>query len=318
MEPVGFDAGLMSGLTPDLLQDLLKLTCLLDEKAGVQQSETNSKTAQADATEAAQQAELERKLDEDIARVLGEEERNEEDHNADKRGTTPGRRGSAPLALLEEVENISPPDDEGAAATEAAASASGEGKPDGDGSEDEDTWSDDSDISSVCSCPREQNLDPAKEKSPSPVKEPLTPAIPPPPPTERTKTPPKELELPESAHLQLVEIQLASLRALSALLGHNHYLELLLVPRAHLVKDKSGQPSCSLQSQQACLQEAIRLAMKPLVRRAVQPMPITRPGVSVAQLQRAVVMLQHMAVLTQAESNSNIASKQGEQEALGE
>ena len=119
----------------------------------------------------------------------------------------------------------------------------------------------------------------------------------------------------ETSLLQITEVKLAALRALSAILGHNHYLELLLVPKTK--SHQQDEASCSAagvshDAGQLELQESSRLAMKQLVGRAVQRMPISR-AVTAGDLERAMTMLHHTAVISQAENIAGLQSKKGEQ-----
>ena len=83
----------------------------------------------------------------------------------------------------------------------------------------------------------------------------------------------------------MFQVQLSVLRALHPILSHNHFLEPLLVPRSHLKQGKQVETNLlPALTQQADLQQAIRIAMK----RPVQRMPISR-ALTLSELERTIV-----------------------------
>ena len=98
-ESLAFDATRLSGLTPSLLHDLMKLTCIDDEKHAIhrlrthsaQTPDTTDKLPSSKSSSENQSSKmLEQSLDEDIAKALAAESLENQDHNADKKLPRPG------------------------------------------------------------------------------------------------------------------------------------------------------------------------------------------------------------------------------------
>ena len=113
IDPWPFDSSSFDCLTHNILQDLMKLTFLADEKQlsvnplslrrprqSSVSEDPSSSGKPSNTSSASDKGELERRLDADIARVLGQEDLEEEecmDHNADKK-----KKARAPIACHED------------------------------------------------------------------------------------------------------------------------------------------------------------------------------------------------------------------------
>ncbi|CAH1796720.1 unnamed protein product [Owenia fusiformis] len=95
VDPLPFAASKLTGLTANMLQDLMKLTFITEEKQTQSNKQPKSDT-KSDVKDAKDEASsLEKSLDADIAAALGEEIPQTVDHNADKKID----RASSPLNL---------------------------------------------------------------------------------------------------------------------------------------------------------------------------------------------------------------------------
>ncbi len=111
--------------------------------------------------------------------------------------------------------------------------------------------------------------------------------------------------------LRVALLQLGALKSLAVLLGCSKHIEMLLVPKSNSTMEKSlllkqstvGRP-------QEELQEAMRLIMKQMVKCAVLPSPVRR-SVTIAELERAQMVLYKAAVQHSAEAQTNIKEKKG-------
>ena len=125
-----------------------------------------------------------------------------------------------------------------------------------------------------------------------------------------------KLDISETDLMQMASVQLGALKTLSVLLGCDHYVELLLIPKADLAPEKTAllEPSQKADDE---LQEAMRTIMKQMVKRAVMPSPIKR-NVTLSDLERAQSVLYQMAVHRQAQDASGFSNTKDKFEELKE
>ena len=123
-------------------------------------------------------------------------------------------------------------------------------------------------------------------------------------------------KLTELQLIQIANLQLAALKAVTVLLGSSRYLELLLVPKVRLTEKKGSHlGGATLQTVVVDptaneLRESMRTIMKEMVRKAVLPSPMKRTALLV-DLERAQSMLHKVALMSQAEEGSGLVEKRG-------
>lgn len=319
----------------------MKLTFLDEEQLNVsapegQKAPSPVKQESPTTEKSAGRTELERCLDEEIARVLGEEDDDYDrmDHNADKKFPL---TVEAPLAMPDEAFDspIRAPC-EGAEAMQGheeielaeetlhvecdngmqglvdqivnnvlhGSLSLQPPKPDDDEEEDDD---DSSATFSICSCEGVDREELVKELA---MKESEKEEVNRHEDAGSDKTPVDGGHKPAktSANVDVLQIsymQLGALKALTALLSCNQFMELLLIPKEELWKEKKDgeQP-------QADLQEALRSIMKQLVPHAIKKSPIAGQR-GFCELERAQSILYQVTLRYQAETNSALPHIRG-------
>ena len=111
-----------------------------------------------------------------------------------------------------------------------------------------------------------------------------------------------DAELSEVDLLKVAYVQIGALKSLASLLTCSQYMELLLIPKDELTKEKKDEDQ---KEQQADLQEAMRTITKQLVPHAIRKAPIVR-HVELAELERAHSILYQVTLRFQAEMNSSL------------